>query len=77
LQGATSTASVTPVAPVAPEAPPQMFAPGGMSAGVTGNAGGFRRKKSSGRASGQTSKGTNQFKIAKETSSSPGLNIGV
>jgi hypothetical protein len=59
-----------------PEAPPQMFAPGGAGAGVDGNAGGFRRKKSSGRMAGLTSKGTSQFKITGQSGKSSGLNIG-
>jgi hypothetical protein len=60
-----------------PEAPPQMFAPGGAGAGVEGNAMGFRRKKSSARMAGLTSKGTSQFKITGQSGKSSGLNIGV
>ena len=60
-----------------PEAPPQMFAPGGAGAGVDGNAAGFRRKKSSARMAGLTSKGTGQFKITGQSGKSSGLNIGV
>ena len=60
-----------------PEAPPQMFAPGGVGAGVEGNAAGFRRKKSSGKLAGLTSKGTGQFKITGQSGKSSGLNIGV
>jgi hypothetical protein len=60
-----------------PEMPPQMFAPGGVGAGVDGNAGGFRRKKSSARMAGLTSKGTGQFKITGQSGKSSGLNIGV
>ena len=60
-----------------PEAPPQMFAPGGVGAGVDGNAAGFRRKKSSARMAGLTSKGTGQFKITGQSGKSSGLNIGV
>jgi hypothetical protein len=59
-----------------PEMPPQMFAPGGVGAGVDGNAGGFRRKKSSARMAGLTSKGTGQFKITGQSGKSSGLNIG-
>lgn len=60
-----------------PAAPPQQFAAGGMSAGVDGGASGFRRKKSSARKAGLTSKGTGQFKITGQSSKSSGLNIGV
>jgi hypothetical protein len=55
---------------------PQMFAPGGVGAGVDGNATGYRRKKSSGRMAGLTSKGTSQFKITGQSGKSSGLNIG-
>jgi hypothetical protein len=60
----------------APEMPAQMFTPGGMAAGVDGNAGGFRRKKSSARMAGLTSKGPSQFKITGQSRKSTGLNIG-
>jgi hypothetical protein len=59
-----------------PEMAPQMFAPGGAGAGVDGNAAGFRRKKSSARMAGMTSKGTGQFKITGQSGKSSGLNIG-
>ena len=59
-----------------PEMAPQMFAPGGVGAGVDGNATGYRRKKSSGRMAGLTSKGTSQFKITGQSGKSSGLNIG-
>jgi hypothetical protein len=59
-----------------PEMQPQKFAPGGVGAGVDGNAAGFRRKKSSARMAGLTSKGTGQFKITGQSGKSSGLNIG-
>ena len=64
--------------PPAPPPPPQ-FSPGGVGATLDGNASGFRRKKSSARMSGLTTKGTGRFKIsgAGQSSSSSGLNIGV
>jgi len=60
-----------------PPSEPQKFAPGGVSANVDGNATGFRRKKSSARLAGLTSKGTSQFKISGQSARSSGLNIGV
>ena len=60
-----------------PEMPPQKFAPGGIAATVDSNAAGFRRKKSSARMAGLTSKGTGQFKITGQSGKSSGLNIGV
>ena len=74
--GASSTPNYSMPEPKAPEMPPQMFAPGGMAAGVDGNAGGFRRKKSSARMAGLTSKGPSQFKITGQSRKSTGLNIG-
>ena len=80
--GGTSTPAYQPPADTlppdsrTPELPPQMFAPGGMGAGVDGNAAGFRRKKSSARMAGMTSKGTGQFKITGQSGKSSGLNIG-
>lgn len=53
------------------------FSPSGFSQGIDGNAAGFRRKKSSGKMSGLTSKGTSQFKITGQSGKSSGLNIGV
>lgn len=60
-----------------PEPPDPQFAPGGASANIDTNASGFRRKKSSARTLGLTSKGTGQFKIAGQSAKSSGLNIGV
>ena len=60
-----------------PEPKDPMFTPGGVSAGVDTNATGFRRKKSSARTAGLTSKGTSQFKISGQSARSSGLNIGV
>lgn len=82
---ATTAATSSPVdsSPSAPEmpampAPPEFrFAPGGTGASVDAAATGFRRRKSSARSAGLTSKGTSQFKIAGQTARSSGLNIGV
>jgi hypothetical protein len=52
------------------------YIPGGSGSSVDMNAAGFKRKKSSARASGLTTKGTSQFKINGQTSQSSGLNIG-
>jgi hypothetical protein len=51
--------------------------PGGAGSYVDGNATGFRRRRSSARTAGLTSKGTSQFKIGGQTARSSGLNIGV
>lgn len=57
--------------------PEPKFAPGGATSEVDGGmAQGFRRKKSSGRIAGLTTKGTSQFKITGQNSRSSGLNIG-
>lgn len=53
------------------------YSPGGIGSAVDGGATGFRRKKSSSRLAGLTTKGTSQFKIAGQNSKSSGLNIGV
>jgi hypothetical protein len=55
----------------------QKYSPGGSSAALEGGAVGFRRRKSSARLAGLTSKGTSRFKINGQTSTSSGLNIGV
>jgi hypothetical protein len=55
----------------------QKYSPGGSSAALEGGAMGFRRRKSSARLAGLTSKGTSRFKINGQTSTSSGLNIGV
>lgn len=60
-----------------PAAPPPQYAPGGAGAVVDGNATGFKRKKSSARMAGLTSKGTSQFKISGQSAKSSGLNIGI
>lgn len=60
-----------------PEAPPPQYTAGGAGAVVDGNVSGFRRKKSSARMAGLTSKGTSQFKIGGQSARSSGLNIGI
>ena len=80
-EGSGSTQSSLTIAS-APEPPPPPkpteFSPGGVGSSLDGNASGFRRKKSSARMSGLTTKGTGRFKIGGgQTSSSSGLNIGV
>ncbi len=60
-----------------PDAPAQMFSPGGIGADIESNAGGFRRKKSSAKMAGMTSKGTSQLKISGQSARSSGLNIGM
>jgi hypothetical protein len=49
----------------------------GNNESVDGNALGFRRKKSSAKMSGLTSKGTGQFRITGQSGQSSGLNIGI
>jgi hypothetical protein len=63
--------------PEAPESASAQYMPGGAGSYVDGNATGFRRRRSSARISGLTSKGTSQFKIGGQTARSSGLNIGV
>jgi hypothetical protein len=63
--------------PEAPESASAQYMPGGAGSYVDGNATGFRRRRSSARTAGLTSKGTSQFKIGGQTSRSSGLNIGV
>lgn len=63
--------------PEAPEFASAQYMPGGTGSYVDGNATGFRRRRSSARISGLTSKGTSQFKIGGQTARSSGLNIGV
>jgi hypothetical protein len=53
------------------------YSPPGNNESVDGNALGFRRKKSSAKMSGLTSKGTGQFKITGQSGKSSGLNIGI
>lgn len=52
------------------------YQPGGDASSVDGGATGFRRKRSSARTAGLTSKGTSQFKISGQSARSSGLNIG-
>lgn len=78
----TSTPTVTPTAALpapapTPPPPPPEYAPGGIGAALNNNSTGFRRKKSSSRESGSTTKGTSVFKISKNQTPSSGLNIGV
>ena len=61
----------------APASASTQYMPGGTGSYVDGNATGFRRRRSSARIAGMTSKGTSQFKIGGQTSRSSGLNIGV
>ena len=63
--------------PEAPESASAQYMPGGTGSYVDGNATGFRRRRSSARTAGLTSKGTSQFKIGGQTARSSGLNIGV
>ena len=63
--------------PEAPESASAQYMPGGAGSYVDGNATGFRRRRSSARTAGLTSKGTSQFKIGGQTARSSGLNIGV
>lgn len=53
------------------------FSPGGSSAMLDGGATGFKKNKSKARSAGLTSKGTSQFKISGQTSSSSGVNTGI
>jgi hypothetical protein len=55
---------------------PPTYAPGGESDSIEGNAMGFKRKRSSARMAGLTTKGTSQFKISGQSAKSSGLNIG-
>ena len=74
----TETTTPTPEPEIKPAEPdPPMFMPGGAGTAVGGNAAGMRRKKSSGRLAGLTSKGPGQFKITGQSGKSSGLNIGV
>ena len=57
--------------------PPPQFSVGGVGANIDMNASGFRRKRSSARLAGLTSKGTSQFKITGQSAKSSGLNIGI
>lgn len=59
-----------------PEPEPMKFAPGGAGSALDSGATGFRRKRSSARLAGLTSKGTSQFKITGQSAKSSGLNIG-
>jgi hypothetical protein len=59
------------------DSPAMKFLPGGASADIDTNASGFRRKKSSTRLAGLTTKGTSRFKIPTQVAQSSGLNIGV
>lgn len=57
--------------------PAMQFMPGGMGSSVDGGATGFRRKKSSARAAGLTTKGSGRLRINKGSSGATGLNIGM
>ncbi len=73
----TNQSSLMIASPVAPTPKPAEFSPGGIGADIESNAGGFRRKKSSAKMAGMTSKGTSQFKISGQSARSSGLNIGM
>lgn len=60
----------------APSPSPQ-FMPGGMGSSVDAGATGFRRKKSSARAAGLTTKGSGRLRINQGSTGSTGLNIGL
>lgn len=68
--------SYSPEIPTMPDAPEFQYTPGGPGASVDGSATSFRRKRSSARMAGLTTKGTGQFKISGQTTRSSGLNIG-
>lgn len=68
--------SYSPEIPTMPDPPEFQYTPGGPGASVDGSATSFRRKRSSARMAGLTTKGTGQFKISGQTSKSSGLNIG-
>ncbi len=57
--------------------PDPQYMAGGIGSAVDGGATGFRRKKSSARTAGMTSKGTGQLKVSGQNSRSSGLNIGI
>jgi hypothetical protein len=60
-----------------PAPSPSQFLPGGMGSSVDSGATGFRRKKSSARSAGLTTKGAARLRINPSFSSSSGLNIGI
>jgi hypothetical protein len=66
----------SPEMPTMPDAPEFKYTPGGPGASVDAAATGFRRKRSSARVAGLTTKGTSRFKITGQTGKSSGLNIG-
>lgn len=77
VPGASEASNTSPFNINMPEAPKLQYTPGGAGAVVDGNATGVKRKKSSGRMAGLTSKGTSQFKISGQSAKSSGLNIGI
>ena len=74
--GTTPQSPQSAPAPAPAPAALAQFSAGGVGADIDTNAAGFRRKKSSARMAGLTSKGTGQFKIAGQSARSSGLNIG-
>ena len=79
-----SPSELTPTAidPVAPQQPiantiDSSFSPGGAGAMLDGSATSIRKNKSKARTAGLTTKGTSQFKISGQTSSSSGVNTGI
>lgn len=77
MGGGGMTDNYSPEMPTMPEAPEFKYTPGGPGASVDAGATGFRRKRSSARVAGLTTKGTGQFKITGQTAKSSGLNIGL
>jgi len=64
--------------PTQPEMTPDPIAvSGGTGSSVDGGATSFRRKKSSGRSSGLTTRGTGQFRNSLKVGSASGVNIGM
>jgi hypothetical protein len=64
-------------APDSAPSPSPQFMPGGVGSSVDGGATGFRRKKSSARAAGLTTKGSGRLRINQGSTGSTGLNIGL
>ena len=64
-------------APDPAPSPAMQFMPGGVGSSVDGGATGFRRKKSSARAAGLTTKGSGRLRINRGSTGATGLNIGM
>lgn len=76
VDGYGSSASGSTATDPAPS-PAMQFMPGGMGSSVDGGATGFRRKKSSARAAGLTTKGSGRLRINRGSTGATGLNIGM